>query len=460
MKLATELRESGVDAVLDKWDLKEGHDAVAFMEKMVTDPEIKKVLMICDQTYAEKANGRAGGVGTETQIISAEVYAEQAQEKFVAIVREKDEEGKPCVPTYYKSRIHIDFSEEDQYAESFEQLLRWIFDKPLHKKPEIGSSPAFLSEEASVSLGTTPIFRRCIDALKNHRPRAFGAFDEYCETFTVNLERFRLLDADMEGELDDAVIENIGEFLPARNEAIQLFVAIARYSEDEGFIERLHRFFEGLIPFMYGSIENPQTDTRSRENYQFIVHELFLYALAVLLKNERFRQANHLLQQRYHWPENATRGREVMVDFAVFRNYMKSLERREQRLKLSRISLRADLLHDRCVGTGLDFRHLMQADFVAFLRADIEAKDNFSRWWPETLVYIERYDSSFEIFARSESKAYFDKVKVLLGIETPKEIEPLLESYRNGSRKLPQWEYGFSFDPVVLLGYKQLATRP
>ncbi|MFC1944254.1 toll/interleukin-1 receptor domain-containing protein [Chloroflexota bacterium] len=31
--LATQLREYGVDVVLDKWALKEGHDAIAFMEK-------------------------------------------------------------------------------------------------------------------------------------------------------------------------------------------------------------------------------------------------------------------------------------------------------------------------------------------------------------------------------------------------------------------------------------------
>ena len=68
--LAIELRESGVDVILDKWDLKEGHDAILFMEKMVTDPEIKKVVMVCDRIYAEKADDRSGGVGTETQIIS------------------------------------------------------------------------------------------------------------------------------------------------------------------------------------------------------------------------------------------------------------------------------------------------------------------------------------------------------------------------------------------------------
>ncbi len=58
--LATELRESGVDVILDKWDLKEGHDAVAFMEQMVTNREVKKVAIICDEKYAAKADGRAG----------------------------------------------------------------------------------------------------------------------------------------------------------------------------------------------------------------------------------------------------------------------------------------------------------------------------------------------------------------------------------------------------------------
>src|SRR5262245_28656183 len=75
LDLATQLRENGVDVTIDKWDLKEGHDAIKFMEQMVTDPEIKKVIIVLDRTYAEKADGRKGGVGTETQIISPEIYA-------------------------------------------------------------------------------------------------------------------------------------------------------------------------------------------------------------------------------------------------------------------------------------------------------------------------------------------------------------------------------------------------
>src|SRR5688572_21595555 len=88
--LATELVSNGVDVILDKWVLREGHDTIAFMEKMVTDPTIKKVILVCDQTYAAKTDGRAGGVGTEAQIISAEVYAKESQEKFVAVIAEKD----------------------------------------------------------------------------------------------------------------------------------------------------------------------------------------------------------------------------------------------------------------------------------------------------------------------------------------------------------------------------------
>lgn len=68
--LCEKLRADGVDIILDQWDLKEGHDKFHFMERMVTDPAVKKVLVISDEIYADKADGRRGGVGTETQRIS------------------------------------------------------------------------------------------------------------------------------------------------------------------------------------------------------------------------------------------------------------------------------------------------------------------------------------------------------------------------------------------------------
>jgi hypothetical protein len=457
LALATELRESYVDVILDKWDLKEGHDTVAFMEKMVTDLEIKKVAIVCDEKYATKADGREGGVGTETQLISKEVYEKQDQEKFVAIVCKKDNDGTPFLPTFYTSRMFIDLSEDDSYSDNFEQLLRWIFDKPLYVKPELGEKPSFLSEGEHVSLGTTTIFKRCIDALKNHKAYAAGSLDEYCTTFATNLERFRITNPD--GEFDDVLIKSIEDFLPFRNEAIQLFTVIAQYSPSEEVVQRLHRFFESLIPYMNRPPNVSQWKEQDFDNYKFVVHELFLYALAVLLKHNRLDQANYLLQKHYYVPENSDYGRDAMVSFTVFREHMKSLDVRNDRLNLGRLSIRSDLLKDRCVGTGIEFHYLQQADFVAFMRAEVEAKKTFDNWWPETLLLLGRFNRPFEIFARSISKSYFEQSKVLLAIETPTDLESLFESYDDGSRKIPKWQFE-SFSPVLLLGYEHLATQP
>lgn len=128
IEFATRLFSSGVIVKLDKWDLVPGQDKNAFMEQMVLNEQIKFVLAICDSTYQEKANARKGGVGTETQIISNEVYSKIDQTKYLPIIREFDERGNPKVPAYFSSRIYIDFSKDAVYEEGMEKLLRLIFD--------------------------------------------------------------------------------------------------------------------------------------------------------------------------------------------------------------------------------------------------------------------------------------------------------------------------------------------
>jgi hypothetical protein len=455
--LATQLVESDVHVILDKWDLKEGHDAYAFMERMVTDPEIKKVVIVCDEKYVAKADGRAGGVGTETQILSREVYENQSQDKFVVVVSERDADGKPYLPTYYKSRIYIDLSTADRYSESFERLLRWIYDKPLYVRPAFGSKPAFLKDGEAVSLSTTALFNRSIDAIKNHKPHAFGALEEYLGTFATNLERFRLVRG--KGEFDDSVVESITEFLPYRNEVIQLLVTVAQYSPGLKAVHAFHRFFEQILPYMSrprGVSSWTETDF---DNFQFIVHELFLYAIAVFLKYERFEDANYLLQNQYYVAGNSEYGKNVMVGFEAFQAHVASLKTRSHRLSLGRASLHADLLRERAQGSGLDFGCIMQADFIAFMRNELESTANSSRWWPQSLVLLGHTNAPFQVFARSSSKAYFDQSKVLLSITSPSDLDSVLAEFRDNTRRLPRWDY-HSFNPSVLLGRELLATRP
>lgn len=89
-----------VDAVLDRWSLKEGHDIYSFMEEMVNADDIFRVLIICDKNYKGKADKREGGVGTETQIITPEIYSNQKQEEFIHIVVERDGDNKPYLPVF------------------------------------------------------------------------------------------------------------------------------------------------------------------------------------------------------------------------------------------------------------------------------------------------------------------------------------------------------------------------
>jgi TIR domain-containing protein len=456
INLATELRESGIDVILDKWDLKEGHDAHAFMEKMVTDSDIKKVAIICDKNYAEKADGRSGGVGTETQIISGEIYVKEDQNKFVAVLCNRDPNGNAYLPTYYKSRIYIDLSDQDLFSKNFEQLLRWVYDKPLYIKPDLGNKPAFLSDEPLESLGTSATFRRALDAIRNNKEYASGSLNEYFDTFIQNLEKLRIKEVD--GEFDDMVVESIEQFLPYRNEVIEIFLAVAQYRNTTETHQQLHRFIEGIIPYLY----KPKDVTSFREsdfdNFRFIVHELFLYLIASLLKYECFETVSYLLRHHYYIESNLDSNK--MMSFANIRTPVRSLTHRNDRMNLRRISVRADLLEQRSKTSGLSFRQLMQADFILYVRdcfdSITEKKDQY--WWPETLLYIERYDGAFEIFARASSEEYFNKIKCLIGISKKQKLEPLIEAYNQGTIKVPQWEWN-TFEPVVLMNYEKLATK-
>ncbi len=185
LELAKDLRKNGVDAQLDAWDITLGQDPIVFMEQMVIDDTIRKVLMVVDENYAEKANARQGGVGTEARIISKEMYENTGQEKFVALVLEKNDKGEPYLPEYCKTRMYIDFTELENIEEEFKKLLHWIFSIPEHEKPPIGSPPDFLFNRTSDDKSTLPSFMQRVEPIKTtrkHPVRQFGIRHPKTET--------------------------------------------------------------------------------------------------------------------------------------------------------------------------------------------------------------------------------------------------------------------------------------
>jgi hypothetical protein len=468
LKLAEDLSESVVDVILDKWDLAEGADKYHFMEKMVNDPSITKVLLICDRAYSEKANQRRAGVGNETQIITPEIYEQvdpsAREQKFIPIITERDENGNPFIPAYLKSRMYIDMSDPTRQADAFEQLVRCIYGKPQYQRPPLGKTPpAYILAEEKKSLGTNARFRHAIDAVKFNKDYALGAIEDYFTTFAENLEEFRI-EPEKDKPFDELVVESVASFLPYRDEAVELFLAIARYRTDLEAYSFVHRFFESILPYFY----KPATVTSWQDcyfdNFKFITEELFIYAITAFIKHNRFDGANELLEQGYYPPKNFPyRDNNLsLFSYPIFNSHLESLRVRKQRLKLNRISLKADLIKERALRLDITFEDLMQTDFLLYIRDELTREkgewSSFS-WYPETLVFAENHYSPFEIFLRATSKKYFTNMKKILSVDSPESLVQLVNELYSDERKLPRWEFG-RFSPKLLMNPEKIATRP
>ncbi|MBL4798333.1 MAG: toll/interleukin-1 receptor domain-containing protein [Oleispira sp.] len=136
LDLSTRLRNSGVDAIIDQWELRPGDDLPHFMETHLADSDY--VVMVCTDKYVEKANSGTGGVGYEKMIITADLLSSIDSNKIVPVIRQF---GTHNVPTFLKTKLFVNFSKDDDYEFSFDELVRTFHDAPIFKKPEIGNNP-------------------------------------------------------------------------------------------------------------------------------------------------------------------------------------------------------------------------------------------------------------------------------------------------------------------------------
>lgn len=134
--LAVKLRQNGVDAFLDQWDLFPGEDIPAFMEKQLSQCDY--ALLICTKRYVEKANAGVGGVGYEKMIVSSEMVQKMDVAKFIPIIRQA---GTHEVPIFIKTKLFLDFSVDEEFEVVFDELLRTVFRSALQMKPPLGAPP-------------------------------------------------------------------------------------------------------------------------------------------------------------------------------------------------------------------------------------------------------------------------------------------------------------------------------
>lgn len=428
--LATTLRSHGVDAVLDKWDLQPGQDKYVFMESMVTDDSVVKVLVLCDKKYQEKANSRAGGVGTESQIISQELYAKVQQTKFVPVVFEYDDAGEPCLPVFLKGRIYVDISSADRYGAGLDELLRQIYDRPLHQKPALGSAPSFL--EADGGMPYVKEFGAALKAIRDGKTNRYGVENLFV---VAVLNEVKLLYSEPSGDdYHETIYQSILKTKGLRDQLSEYFDTLAAFSGDDARdLTNVYRFFEGLGENFGPPERDGEYYSGWADIYLFVALESLLMLTAALLRHERWSLLRQLLRRIYiiRTDHNGPGPK----SYVAFDGWLKSIdEHRNSRLKLNRTSLTADLLKERCSLEKTPFAELMQADVFLGLDAALRVADQSNEyppviWAPRTTVHHSR-SRPFPLFLRAEDSEFRANLRSTLGMSSGAEMARKVEVAR------------------------------
>jgi hypothetical protein len=145
MNLATRLRNNGIDAIIDQWELGPGGDIPSFMEEYVKNSDY--VIIVCTEEYVKKANSGTGGVGYEKMIITSDLMKKIDSKKVIPVIRQN---GTRNTPIFVQTKLFLDFSYDKDFEYSYDELVRTIHNSPLYEKPKIGNNPFTSAEPIEV----------------------------------------------------------------------------------------------------------------------------------------------------------------------------------------------------------------------------------------------------------------------------------------------------------------------
>lgn len=452
-----QLVANAIDVEIDRWSLNEGHDKFAYMEKMVSDSSITHVLIFSDSRYAQKADARAKGVGTESQIISSEIYGRTTQEKFLPIVCEFDEHGEPCVPVFLRGRIYFNFSTPEAANENWEKLVRRIYNKPALTKPRLGRAPSYLEAGNAPASFTASKFAMLKDAIHKGRPNVRMWIADYGDAVVMQMEEHRLPTPPISAEdYTEKVYSSVEAMLPLRNELVEFFDLMLTALPATEAAEVVGDLLERLLPFKFPPANLSSYTDWWFDNFGFFLYELFLYAVAAHVRLKQFDGLAVLLGRRFIMPENV-RGRVRARGIDVFRFHSKLFAHLNEKSQQRRLSMEADLVHRRATLAAYPMMMMMQSDLLCCLRAILHPAE-IDMWPPLSIIYAE-YLGTLELFLRAEEKRWFKKIAVALDVANKAELETKFSAWIEKYPRQLGWlfQYG-DMSLEGLMGFEKLDT--
>jgi len=416
---AEQLASDGVDIILDQYELKEGQDKYAFMERMVTDETVTHVLILSDKKYAEKADNRTAGVGTESQIISKEIYDKVDQSKFIPLVCEFDENGSPYLPVFLRSRIWINFSNPEAVNENWERLVRLLYGKPLLEKPSLGKPPTYIREDTqSPSSPAISKFNMLRQALMQQK-RGINLYrDDFIEACIDYADRLRTRARPDVQILGEKVLADCKQLSIVRNHIVDWVLLESHISASEEFSESILSVLEQLLELRSKPSEMNSWNEAWFEAHRLFVYETFLYIIAALIKRTAFNDVHNILTSHYLLPESESRGDNRFVKFDEFYAHSDTLQEVLAPKDTRLFSPAAELIKRQADRDDIPLRDIIQADLVVLLLAFITPDAN---WYPQTLLYA-GYNKQFPLFVRAAQHKHFKKIVHITGVKTADEL--------------------------------------
>ena len=266
------------------------------------------------------------------------------------------------------------------------------------------------------------------------------SFDDFVEEFLRDFETLRMKYSHDES---DTWCQRIRSNIESASRHRDVFADVVydgiRYLPSSQFVPHLQGALESILAFQYRPQATGAFFKCSEDNYKVLLYELFLYTIAIFLKAKKYEEARQLIDFRYVAVRDSDSDR-TAHSFSDFNNYASSIEEYCSK-QLQRMSVTADLIHDRATNKLIRFSDILQADVLLALAA------RGRNWYPRCMVFS-RDGGKFELFVRAETLPGFAPLSTLLNLKTPQELLSLIlcdEMQRVwNSERLSMWDISYS----------------
>lgn len=449
--LVDQLIGDGIHVTFDRYDLRDGGDVNAFMEQVAAKGNIRKVIAICTPKYVERMNSRKGGSGQEGMIMSPEVYEQlrdsvnpQAGEKkhrFIPVIFERNpdfpEDGKNHLPIMFSSMKYIDMETPKKYDDNYDQLLRFLLDKPELVRPPLGKIPAHLREDAAPMLPSHSQFLTLKRLMEQGRATR-ATWKDYLDGVE---EALLSLKPSISSENNNAVFDfNVGyeeseRFMLVRGEFAQAIQEGIRYdalstSEILDFFERLTYTTENLCEKHRDGSTIYSVAVFSY--VAFLIRELLLYFAAILVKNEKIKELNELTERTFFY---RSRNGESPQPFACLGRIPEGRFLEEGYKKRTGMAWTSPLgvwIRDRAILQSVSPQDLVNADRLLWIKSSLrtESGNIFDPVWRLTIGQLIEQFQVTQPFQRFISRRILEQWLPFFGEKSAEElIEKLNEKF-------------------------------